>query len=67
MKLPNDYARCNGDSVANFISDVVNIEMAPLCTRCYRYLDRENYGPRTPFMQGVVIDGKCEHFVGEME
>lgn len=64
MRLPYDCFRCNGESKLIQDGDVVHIDTAPLCTRCLRYLNRDDYGPRTPFMQGRFMVWTCLDYLG---
>lgn len=58
--LAYDNARCNGDGGEDADG---KREVQTICTTCLRYLTRNDIGPRTPFVQGSVVDGKCELFV----
>jgi hypothetical protein len=61
--LALDCFRCNGETLERIIDSALETDIQPLCTHCLRYLRREDYGPRTPFMQGRFIGGGCVDYL----
>jgi hypothetical protein len=55
MTLPFDICRCNGVREDD--------RLVTPCETCRRVLEQHPSGPRTPWMEAPLKDGKCEYVV----
>jgi len=55
MTLPFDICRCNGVREDD--------RLVTPCATCRRVLEQQPSGPRTPWMEAPLKDGKCEYVV----
>jgi hypothetical protein len=56
MSLSDDTARCKG----HFIAVESDAALHPTCIDCQRRTEKQT-APYQWWMQGIVVDGKCEY------